>query len=240
MTTFLPATKQIILHIALIVFFAMTGHVAPARADAALPAAKLQQIGDDQYLAGAFRLDRYLAGFEQPLISKGAFTLSPGDGLVWQNREPFPDVTVMTDRGITRIGDDGRRETITNGAQFNQFITLISAVLSGNWDALSQHFTVTERSAEMDVENSVENNAETDDGTDGDSASTWQIELTPIAGRPIADQIAHITASGREFVDHVRIDKPTGDHDEITLSNQTAASLPLPDDIAALLAGQAQ
>lgn len=228
MTTFLPATKQIILHIALIVFLAMTGHVAPARADAALPAAKLQQIGDDQYLAGGFRLDRYLAGFEQPLVSQGAFTLSPGDGLVWQNREPFPDVTVMTDRGITRIGDDGRRETIANGAQFNQFITLISAVLSGNWDALSQHFTVTERSAE------------TDDGTDGDSARTWQIELTPIAGRPIADQIAHITASGRDFVDHVRIDKPTGDHDVITLSNQTAVSLPLPDDIAALLTGQAQ
>ncbi|MEK9842963.1 MULTISPECIES: hypothetical protein [Thalassospira] len=228
MTQFLPASKQIILHIALIVFFAMTGHVASARADAALPATKLQQIGDDQYLAGAFRLDRYLAGFEQPLISKGAFTLSPGDGLVWQNREPFPDVTVMTDRGITRIGDDGSRETIANGAQFNQFITLISAVLSGNWDALSQHFIVTERSAE------------TDDATDGDSASTWQIELTPIAGRPIADQIAHITASGRDFVDHVRIDKPTDDHDEITLSNQTAASLPLPDDIAALLAGQVQ
>ena len=43
MKTFLPASKQIILHIALIVFLAMTGHVASARADAALHDVKVRQ-----------------------------------------------------------------------------------------------------------------------------------------------------------------------------------------------------
>lgn len=90
MTTFLPATKQIILHIALIVFLAMTGHVASARADAALPAAKLQQIDDDQYLAGAFRLDRYLAGFEQPLISRGPLPCRLATGWSGKTVNRFP------------------------------------------------------------------------------------------------------------------------------------------------------
>lgn len=222
MKKFRHIARQIFMPVAVFVLTAAILPLSSARADDVAISA-LQPIGADEYLGGEFRLDRYLNGFDQPLVSSGAFTLSPKDGLVWQNKEPFPDTTIMTDRGIMRMLDDGSREVIASGAQFHQFIALISAVLAGNWDALSGHFTLSE----IPPENAV-------------STSSWQVELTPLANLPIAGQIAKITASGDQFVEHVTIKKPSGDYDEITLRNQENAPLPLPDDIAVLLSGQAQ
>ncbi len=214
--------RQIFATLSVLLLIMMALPTSSARADDAAMSA-LQSIGEDEYLGGEFRLDRYLSGFDQPLVSSGSFTLSPKDGLVWQNKEPFPDTTIMTERGITRVLDDGSTEVIANGAQFHQFIALISAVLAGNWDALSGHFTLSDIPPE---------NAE--------STSSWQVALTPLTGLPITDQIALITASGDQFVEHVVIRKPSSDYDDITLSNQKNTPLPLPDDIAALLVGQAQ
>ncbi|RCK45723.1 hypothetical protein [Thalassospira profundimaris] len=214
--------QQILVTFGIVILMTISALVSSVRADSAGISAPLS-ISDDAYLTGVFQLDRHLNGFDQPLVSTGSFTLSPKDGLVWENQEPFPDTTVMTDRGITRVLDDGSTEVIASGAQFHQFIALISAVLAGNWDALSAHFTIAEMPPET-----------------GENNASWHVKLVPLAGLPIADQIIEITASGDQFVEHVTIKKPSGDYDDITLGNQAKASLPLPGDIAILLSGQAQ
>lgn len=206
----------------LILFCAALLPAFPANADATGPASTTMPtpISDQQYLTGTFALDRHLSGFDAPLSSTGEFTLSPSNGLIWQNLKPFPDTTVMNEQGITRKRDDGTFETIASGARFHQFIALISAVLAGNWDPLSNQFTVTPQ--------------ETAPST---APPNWQITLVPKDSNGLSEQISQIVVRGSEFVTHVTLHKPSGDRDEITLTNQERHDLPLPDDLSELLSG---
>ena len=204
---------------ALILFCAAVFPAFPVNADTTglTSTAMLTPISDQQYLTGSFALDRHLDGFEAPLTSTGEFTLSPSKGLIWQNLKPFPDTTVMNDQGITRKHDDRTFETIASGARFHQFIALISAVLGGNWDPLSDQFTITPAKTA--------------------TASNWQVTLAPKNNNGLSEQISQIIVKGDEFVTHVTMHKPSGDRDEITLSNQKRHDLPLPVDLANLLSG---
>tara|TARA_R100001143_G_scaffold37623_1_gene35127 strand:- start:247 stop:882 length:636 start_codon:yes stop_codon:yes gene_type:complete len=176
-------------------------------------------IDQDQYLGGSFTMDRHLDGFEKPLTSNGDFVLSPARGLVWRTLAPFPGTTILDDHGITRIDDQGNRDELARGDQFRQFVELISAVLAGNWQPLEQRFDITR--------DTTENGA-------------WQVILTPKDGSTIQNQISKIIATGTDFVENVRLEKPTGDHDAITLSDQSLQGLPLPPEFAALLTGPVQ
>jgi hypothetical protein len=176
-------------------------------------------IGTEQYLGGSFTMDRHLDGFEKPLTSNGDFVLSPARGLVWRTLQPFPGTTILDDHGITRIDDQGNRDELARGDQFRQFVELISAVLAGNWQPLEQRFDITRDTTEQ---------------------GAWQVILTPKDGSNIAQQISKITAAGTDFVEAVRLEKPTGDHDAITLADQALQSLPLPPEFAALLTGADQ
>ncbi|MCH2276625.1 outer membrane lipoprotein carrier protein LolA [Thalassospira sp.] len=176
-------------------------------------------IGTEQYLGGSFTMDRHLDGFEKPLTSNGDFVLSPANGLVWRTLAPFPGTTILDDHGITRIDDQGNRDELARGDQFHQFVELISAVLAGNWQPLEQRFDITRDTTEQDA---------------------WQVILTPKDGSTIQNQISKITATGNDFVENVRLEKPTGDHDAITLSDQSLQGLPLPPEFAALLTGPVQ
>lgn len=192
------------------------GTIGVARADD-IPAPAT--IGTEQYLGGSFTMDRHLDGFEKPLTSNGDFVLSPANGLVWRTLQPFPGTTILDDHGITRIDDQGNRDELARGDQFHQFVELISAVLAGNWQPLEQRFDITR--------DTTENGA-------------WKVILTPKDGSTIQNQISKITATGTDFVENVRLEKPTGDHDAITLSDQSLQSLPLPPEFADLLTGAGQ
>ena len=176
-------------------------------------------INQDQYLGGSFTMDRHLDGFEKPLTSNGDFVLSPTKGLVWRTLQPFPGTTILDDHGITRIDDQGNRDELARGDQFRQFVELISAVLAGNWQPLEQRFEIAKDTTEQ---------------------GAWQVILTPKNGSTIQNQISKITATGTDFVENVRLEKPTGDHDAITLSDQSLQGLPLPPEFADLLTGTGQ
>lgn len=176
-------------------------------------------IGTEQYLGGSFSMNRHLDGFEKPLTSNGDFVLSPANGLAWRTLQPFPGTTILDDHGITRIDDQGNRDELARGDQFRQFVELISAVLAGNWQPLEQRFDI--------AKDTTENGA-------------WKVILTPKDGSTIQSQISKITATGTDFVENVRLEKPTGDHDVITLSDQALQGLPLPPEFADLLTGTAQ
>ncbi len=194
----------------------VAGMTGTARADD-IPAPAT--IGTEQYLGGSFTMDRHLDGFDKPLTSNGDFVLSPTKGLVWRTLQPFPGTTILDDHGITRIDDQGNRDELARGDQFRQFVELISAVLAGNWQPLEQRFDIAKDTTEQ---------------------GAWQVILTPRDGSTIQSQITKITATGTDFVESVRLEKPTGDHDAITLSDQALQTLPLPPEFAALLTGADQ
>jgi len=169
----------------------------------------------NQYLRGDFTMNRHLSGFNDGLKSQGEFVLVPGAGLIWQTNAPFPGTTVLGPGGIVNIDADGDRTRLgTGAAQFGIFVDLISSVLAGNWSALENRFHV-------------------EFSPPGDT--TWQVKLTPFGESAIGGQITDIIATGDTFVQQVRLNKPGGDFDDITLTQQHAENLPLPKEKADLL-----
>ncbi|OSQ38319.1 LolA family protein [Thalassospira mesophila] len=171
----------------------------------------------NQYLHGDFTLNRHLNGFSDGLKSQGEFVLVPATGLIWQTKTPFPGTTVLGPGGIVNIDANGERSQLgTGAAQFGIFVDLISSVLAGNWSALENRFHV-------------------EFSPPGDNTDIWQVKLTPFGESAIGGQITDIVAIGDDFVQQVRLNKPGGDFDDITLSAQQTANLPLPKDKADLL-----
>jgi hypothetical protein len=188
---------------------------ALAAPHAALARPGVVALEKSQYLQGDFTLNRHLSGFDKGLKSQGDFVLVPGAGLIWQTTAPFPGTTVLGPGGIVNIDANGDRNKLGTGeAQFGIFVDLISSVLEGNWSALENRFH---------VEFSPPGN------------DTWQVKLTPFGESAIGGQITDIVATGDTFVQQVRLNKPGGDFDDISLSRQQTRNLPLPDDKAALL-----
>ena len=198
----------------LIVGFIGSAVLLPRLASARPGAVALEK---GQYLAGEFSLDRHLAGFDNGLKSNGEFTLVPGSGLIWQTTKPFPGTTILGPAGITNIDADGEKSSVVGGnAQFGVFVDLISSVLEGNWSALENRFHVE---------------------FSPPAQNPWQVRLVPFGESAIGGQIIDIVASGTDYVDQVRLNKPGGDYDDITLTAQQAKPLPLPKGKAALLPG---
>ena len=69
-----------------------------------LPAlAQVLQVAPDQALVAAFRQERHLDGFDQPITSSGRFYLMPGRGVVWATRTPFENQLVIDVEKLPQI-----------------------------------------------------------------------------------------------------------------------------------------
>ena len=68
------------------------------------PAAQAQSLGlaGGEVLRGRFTQQRFLQGFNAPLISSGSFIVAPGRGIVWRGEAPFAIVTVMGPGGLVQ------------------------------------------------------------------------------------------------------------------------------------------
>ncbi|WP_430475482.1 outer membrane lipoprotein carrier protein LolA [Thalassospira lucentensis] len=172
-------------------------------------AARPIPITKNEYLRGTFELSRHLDGFEKPLLSRGEFVLSPQHGLIWKTTIPFPAITVFDEGGIFTIDQNGNRNAMAKGTETRQFVTMISSVLSGNWDSLESDFDATKKDRET---------------------TGWHITLTPSANSIVGNQIELITAQGNPFVQEVVITKPSSDHDVITFDGQLIETVPLPSE----------
>jgi len=168
-------------------------------------------LDENEYLRGTFELARHLDGFENPLLSRGKFVISPQNGLIWETTFPFPGITVLEGDGIFTITPNGDRNAMASGSETLQFVRMISSVLSGNWNTLQSQFDITKNSAQ---------------------SSTWDVLLTPNTNSAVATQVNRIAASGDIFVKTVTIEKPSSDRDVITFDDQVVGMLPLPPEFA--------
>lgn len=167
----------------------------------------------NEYLRGTFELARKLDGFEKPLLSRGEFILSPKHGLVWQTKSPFPSVTILEEAGIFTVDEDGKRNAMATGSEIRQFVTMISSVLSGNWEQLKSQFDIKK---------------------DFSKTNSWCVFLTPHTNNIIADQVEKIKVRGNVFVQEMMIQKPFSDQDLITFEGQAVEPLPLPSEFSNL------
>lgn len=148
-----------------------------------------------------------MEGFSAPLKTTGDFLLAPGQGLIWEAKEPFAMTTVMTADGISQ--QNGSVEMLnlpSNKAPFlAQLYNILGGALAGDTRMLEQHFDVVQSK----------------------NAKGWQMALTPRRADGANLAIQRIEIDGNRFVDHVTIHKASGDRDELTFIGQSLDNNPL-------------
>jgi hypothetical protein len=166
-----------------------------------------EQLSPGQVLRGQFVQERKMEGFSAPLKTMGDFVLAPGQGLIWQAKEPFAMTTVMTADGISQQNESIEMLNLPSSkAPFlAQLYNILGGALAGDTRTLEQHFDVVQSK----------------------NAKGWQLALTPRQGAGAELAIQRIEIDGTRFVDHVIIHKASGDRDELTFIGQTLDSSPL-------------
>lgn len=167
-----------------------------------------ERLAPGQVLRGQFSQEREMQGFSSALKTTGDFVLAPGQGLIWQAKEPFPVTTVMTADGILqRNGDTQMLNLSATKAPFlAQLYSILGGALTGNPQVLEQHFAI-ERSEHPDG---------------------WRLVLTPkVQGTGSVMPVEEIEIIGRRFVDQVVIQKDNGDRDRLTFTGLALGPGPL-------------
>lgn len=179
-------------------------------------AGAITTLSAGEVLRGRFVQERHLQGFTAPLHTEGHFVLAPGKGLIWQAETPFAITTVITASGL--VQDVGGLETMRLAASRLPFLShlyaMLSGALSGDWHDLDSDFTVTRS---------------------GDAAH-WHADLIAKHSDAASMSFTRIRISGSQFVDQVRIDKPNGDSEQLTFSDQALSRSPLTPEEAGNLA----
>lgn len=168
----------------------------------------------DEFLTGAFTLERHLEGFETPLTSNGWFFVGADGALIWATEHPIQSTLLVDDKGLRQIGPDGT--VVANGPSptgMTHFTQSLSGLISGDISPLQDSFALQTR--------------------DGSTAE-WRIGLIPKSD-DVAAHIEAVEIAGRDFVTQVMIRKAGADVDVIRLKDHERAAGTRPGHIRALL-----
>jgi len=155
------------------------------------------QLADPAVVRGEFVQEKHLRGLAQPLLSRGTFTLSHEEGLLWQLQHPIQQYYRINTQGIAR--QVGQRWYI----QPKQTVAtrqsrLFLDVLAGDYHALARDFNIE---------------------LSGD-ATHWQLHLTP-RSILIAKIFDHIEIQGSRLVDRIELNETQGDRSVLRLQGST-------------------
>lgn len=164
------------------------------------------QLQSTAVVRGDFIQEKFLRSLPQPLISRGAFTLATGQGLLWRAHSPIKLDMRITPQGVARRGPDGSWQAAPGHSGGSRESKLFLAVLAGDTQGLKNNFDIA---------------------VSGDSP-TWQLTLTPRS--PLLQQIferIHIT--GGALVDSIELFETQGDRSVLHMLN-TQPSTQLTDE----------
>ncbi|WP_455288756.1 outer membrane lipoprotein carrier protein LolA [Cupriavidus necator] len=162
------------------------------------------RLADAPVIRGRFEQQRQLAGFTNPLVSRGDFVLARERGLAWATREPIVSSLLVSPTQLVVRGADGQvQQRLAADEQPAMRVVGESmiAVLRGDLSALSKRFALEAKLA----------------GKDG-----WALTLTP-TDSGIRRAFARIELSGDRFVRSIRLEEAGGDATQIRLLEPVAA-----------------
>lgn len=176
----------------------------PAHADDLLGGVAAR-LADAPVIHGQFEQTRRLAGFSNPLVSRGDFVLARGRGVVWSTREPFPSSLLVTPDRLVMRGADGRvQQQMQADSQPAMRVVGESmiAVLRGDLRSLQKRFDVTGKLV---------------------GKAGWALTLTPTdAG--MRRVFTRIELAGDRFVRDVRLEEGSGDSTVVRMIDPSAAN----------------
>ena len=162
------------------------------------------RLVDAPVIHGQFEQTRKLAGFSNPLVSRGDFVLARGRGVVWNTRDPFPSSLLVTPEKLVMRGADGKvQQQMQADSQPAMRVVGESmiAVLRGDLRSLQARF---------DVKGKLVGKA------------GWTLTLTPLdAG--MRRVFTRIELAGDRFVRNVRLEEGSGDSTVVRMIDPSAA-----------------
>jgi len=162
------------------------------------------RLADAPVIRGQFEQTRRLAGFSNPLVSRGDFVLARGRGVVWNTREPFPSSLLVTPDRLVMRGADGKvQQQMQADSQPAMRVVGESmiAVLRGDLRSLQTRFEVTGKLV---------------------GKSGWALTLIP-ADAGMRRVFTRIELAGDRFVRNVRLEEGSGDSTVVRMIDPSAA-----------------
>ena len=166
-------------------------------------------------LQGAFEQTKTLAGFRNPLVSRGEFLVARGQGVWWHTQQPFESTLVVTrTRLFTRNADGSASSLMDTQAEpgLRQVNELIFSMLAADPDALADKFTLAAQAV---------------------GATGWTLTLTP-RDPDVARFLVRAVLAGDRDVQTVRIEQARGDATLIRFSRQVPSAALTPEQSARL------
>ena len=157
-------------------------------------------IPDSHILKVSFTQQRHLKDIPKPILSKGELLLWNGKGLIWRTETPFPNVILITKKGLYQI-EDGKKISMMKSGQTGHedaIFGMLSKVLGGTFSELKV-FKMTSLPS---------------------SDGKWRVSLMP-ALASFQGFLSSIEVEGDEYISHVIIHRSNGDRDEIFMKNHT-------------------
>lgn len=177
----------------------------PVLAQEDLTSAVSARLSDAPVIRGHFEQTRRLAGFSNPLVSKGDFVVARGRGVLWNTQEPFPSSLLVTPDKLVMRGADGRvQQQMDANAQPAMRVVGESmiAVLRGDLRGLSSRFAVSGKLV---------------------GKSGWALTLVPNEAG-MKRVFTRIELAGDRFVRDVKIEEAGGDSTVVRMIEPSPAS----------------
>ena len=163
--------------------------------------AKLQQqLMQQPVLRGTFVQTKHLHLFSAPLISKGEFLIAKEQGLIWDQKEPFPVLLILTQDKLIQSFPGAAPEVMS--AQQNPmafyFSSIFLSLFQGDSEALEKEFNLTFSA----------NNPQ------------WQLILTP-KNAPLNKVFEKIEIQGDAYIERISLIEIRKDKTDIEFMQHT-------------------
>jgi len=156
-----------------------------------------EQLSNAPVQKGTFTQQKQIKGFKRPLKSNGIYTVTKGQGILWNTLSPFPsELTVKADEISSK---QGTTEVFRLDAKTEPTVRVIThllfSLLAGDLEGLESYFTATGKV----------------------SAEGWTIVLVPKVDT-LKKTFTRISLEGDTSVRSVRLFEFSGDETNIALT----------------------
>ena len=169
-----------------------------------------QRFAEQPVVRAHFEQTRTIKDMPQPLRSQGEMLIARDNGLLWDQKAPFPMTLLLDDKRMVQIVNGQPPQTITadNNPQMFQFNHLLRALFQADRTVLEQNFRVDFK----------------DQG-----AGRWALSLTPTT-TPLDKIFATIDLAGKDYLQRIVLNDKQGDRTDIVLSQHQLTPAQLTDD----------
>ena len=159
-----------------------------------------ESLASHKITKGSFNQTKVIKRISREIKSSGFFLVSADDGILWKTKKPFISTTAIGKNGIVQTGKNGKKSLISSNenATFEQVSSLMTSLFNGDAESLDKNF---------DIEFIG-------------SKDSWNINLIP-KDSSVALFIEAIEMSGKNAIDIMILNEPTGDFTKYEFSEHT-------------------